>query len=257
MPPLDLLGVWAPPAMYTPGSGLYDILSFKEDGSGFLDFADAQTPYFNEQFRWSLPEPGKLRLRGERIQSFKAGGSATVERPSTLDAVVSFRLRIKATEYGRRTEVLHMDACPWSALPDPARVAVERYHAHEATYVTFRAPCFELADEAGDQIFRGKALSDFLAERLTAKRLEVGERCRVFLGACYARRVQIGGLSLGLSVNWDQARSEWWVCVRPPPVGGKVEMEDLCETLRDILTPVDGLTDLAWHGEEDWAGLDT
>jgi hypothetical protein len=247
-----LLGVWKPETMAAPGSQVYDILAFQCDGTGFLDFSSPETKYFCEYFRWSLDSPGELRLRGERIQRLNTFDPVNVEQPSTLDAIVSFSIRTEQTNVGRQTQVLRMGTCPWSALANPLCVATERYQVHEPTYATFQAPCFVRKSEAGDTVFRGKALSAYLAKQLKARHLPVGPMVRVFMGACYYREVEVGGQFLGLSVNWDWDLQAWWLQISPPSIGGKAEAEELGNMVQQILEGVDDLHDLKWHTVEWW-----
>ena len=246
----DLLGAWKPESMAAPGSQVYDVLALHKDGTGFLDFSSPETAYSCEHFRWSLNALGELRLRGARVHRYKSNGSDIVDSPSTLDTVVSFSVQTEATRFGRRTQVLRMGVCPWTSVAELARVATQRYLVHEMTYATFQAPCFALAEEANDRVFRGKALSEYLAKRLEERRLVVGEMQQVFMGACYFRGVEVGGQPLGLSVNWDWDLEKWWLGVNPPTIGGKAEVEELCDILRDILNNVNGLHDLEWHAGE-------
>src|SRR5262249_21327633 len=129
----------------------------------------------------------------------------------------------------------------------------ERYQVHEMIYATFQAPCFVLEEEVHDRVFRGKALSAYLGEQLQARRMRVGDVERVFMGACYFREAEVGGLQLGLSVNWDWDLQKGWLRVSPRTVGGKAEAEELCDILREILNRVDGLGELEWHtgGQDD------
>jgi hypothetical protein len=131
-------------------------------------------------------------------------------------------------------------------------VATERYLVSDAVYATFRATCFVLAEEADDRVFRGKALSVFLAEQLTARQIPVGEIQRAFMGACFFRGIEVGGQTLGLSVNWDWDLEKWWLRLSPPMIGGQAEVDELCNILREILNDVDGLDDLEWHTGELW-----
>src|ERR1700722_5306403 len=117
----DLLGVWKPETMAEPVPQLYDVLVFKNDGSGFLDFSDPDTAYFCEQFRWSLASPGLLRLQGDRVQQFNADQTGCIERESRLDVGVSFSLRFEDSKAGRHSRVLRMGTCPWTALSDHTR----------------------------------------------------------------------------------------------------------------------------------------
>ena len=59
----DLVGVWSADAMYGPGAQSDDVLVFKDDGAGFLEFRNPVTS-FAELFRWSVGQAGTLRLRG-------------------------------------------------------------------------------------------------------------------------------------------------------------------------------------------------
>jgi hypothetical protein len=248
----DLLGTWKPESMAVPDSEVYDLLTFHKDGTGFLDFSSPETGYFCEHFRWSLNSTGELQLRGARVQRYKPNGSNLADSPSTVRADVAFSVRTEQTGFGRHTQVLRTGPCPWSALADPASVATQRYLVHEMTYATFHAPCFALAEEANDCTFRGKALSAYLAKRLRARRISVGKMQRVFMGACYFRKVEVSGQPLGLSVNWDWDLQKWWLRVSPPTIGGKAEVEELCDILREILQSVDGIHDLDWQiGERD------
>ena len=104
-------------------------------------------------------------------------------------------------------------------------------------------------------MFRGKALSDYLAKQLEARHVPVGEMLEVFLGCCYHRDVEVGRQKLGMAVNWDRDLQSWWLRVSPPPIGRKVEAEALCDILQDSLEGVDGLHHLEWHTEEKWLQL--
>ena len=243
----DLPGVWKPETMAAPGSQVYDVLALHNDGTGFLDFSSPAIGYSCEHFRWSLNAPGELRISGARVHRYQLNGLDIVDSPSTLDAVVSFSVQTEHTRFGRRTHILRTDSCPWTSVADPAKVATQRYLVHEMTYATFHAPCFAIAEEEGDRVFRGKALSAFLAKQLKGRRIPVGKMQRVFLGASYFRGVKVGGQSLGLSVNWDWDLQKWWLRVNPPTIAGKAEVDELCDTLREILASVDGLRDLEWH----------
>ena len=253
MPQVDnLLGSWKPDSMAAPGAQVYDVLTFHNDGTGFLDFSSPETRYFCEHFRWSVNAVGHLHLRGTRVHRYKPNGTDIVDSPSTLNADVSFDVRTEHTRFGRETRVLRIGTCPWSAVADPASVATHRYLVHEAACATFRAPGFALAEEANDRVFRGKALSAYLAKQLTARGFPVGEMQRVFFGACYFRGVDVGGQPLGLSVNWDWDLQSWWLGVNPPALGGKAEVDELGDILREILSRVEGLHDLKWHTGGPW-----
>jgi hypothetical protein len=199
----DLRGVWKPETMAVPDTQVYDVLTFHADGTGFLDFSSRESGYFCEHSRWSLHAPGELRFRGARVHRYKSNGMDVVDSPSTLNADVSFSVRTEHTKSGRQTQILQLRTCPWFTVANSASVATERYLVSDAVYATFRAACFVLAEEADDRVFRGKALSVFLAEQLTARQIPVGEIQRVLMGACFCRGIEVGGQTLGLSINWD------------------------------------------------------
>jgi hypothetical protein len=247
----DLPGVWVHPERGRPGERAYDVLVFHEDGTGFLDFSGPPEPYCCETFRWFVVGPGRLRLVGERVKWLEADGQGQRERGSALDAQVPFSVRTESTEAGRRTRVLRLPPVPWTGAR-PGRVATRRYRHHPPRYATFRARRFRLAEEERDTVFRGKALSAYLAERLAARDAAVGEMFEVFLGACYSRVVRLGGQELWLAVNWDRDLQEWWVSVHPPQVGGEAEAEDLCRLVHEALADVDGLRNLEWHTQAEW-----
>src|SRR5262245_45022518 len=128
MPQVDnLLGSWKPESMAAPGAQVYDVLTFRNDGTGFLDFSSPETRYFCEHFRWSVNAVGHLHLRGTRVHRYKPNGTDIVDSPSTLNADVSFSVRTEHTRFGRETRVLRIGTCPWSAVADPASVATHRY----------------------------------------------------------------------------------------------------------------------------------
>jgi hypothetical protein len=249
----DLPGVWMPPARGKPEERSYDVLVFHADGTGFLDFSDPPAPYCCETFRWFVVGPGRLRLLGERVRCINEDGTGQRERGSALDALVEFTVRTESTEAGRATRVLRLPPLPWTGAARPGRVATRRFRHAAPRYATFRARCFQLPEEAGRGVFRGKALSAYLAERLGARHVPVGEMFEVFMGACYSRTVQLGGQELWLAVNWDEELQEWWVAVHPPQAGGEAEAEDLCRMVHEALAEVDGLRRLEWHTQQEWA----
>jgi hypothetical protein len=233
----DLLGVWRGEAMFAPDSQTYEVLVFHMDGTGFLDL------YVNgrggdERFCWSLAGPDELHLTGDPLPRFDLTGQLIPRPPMDVRA----RLEVIVEPVGpqARVRMLRLASPSWPGASDRYRFG------SEAMYALFRAPAFEAEDEPADRPFRGRLVSDHLADALRARGAEVGEMRRVFFGACYYRTVEVNGHCLGLAVNWDQELGRWWLRVDPPEQGVGDEVEALCRMIRPVLEPAPGLTDLEW-----------
>jgi hypothetical protein len=242
----DLLGVWKGDTMGDPHAQSYDVLVFKPDGSGFLDLYNA-AQQFTECFCWSVEPPVGVRLLGRQLMEFVPDCRAFQERKTTLSAVVSFSIEEEDSKTLGRIRVLRFAPRPWPGMADHYL-----FHRRDVPMLaTFHAPCFVLAEETANSPFRGKALSDFLAQQLEARAVLVGERYEVFLGCCYYRGLQVRGRELGLAVNGDEDSDGWWLRIDRPQ-HGTVEAEELYGLLQDILQRVKGLHSLEWHTEEEW-----
>jgi hypothetical protein len=245
----DLLGQWRGQAMGGPQERHYDVLVFKEDGSGFLDLYDA-AHRFTERFRWSVEPPALLRL--EDCQRFEPDPhrSAFQEVTTTRYAVVGYSIREEETQTLGRMRVLRFVPRPWPGMAETHRF----YREDVLVYATFQAPCFVLPEEPIGSPFRGKALSDYLAKQLEARQIPVGPRQEVFFGCCYYRAVEMRGRGVGLAVNGDEASGGWWLLIDRPADGGTVEVEEFYHLLQSILGGIGGLHNLEWQTEAQWRG---
>jgi hypothetical protein len=246
MKPKDLLGIWKGTVMRDTRARCYDVLVFKEDGTGFLDLYSAVRG-FSEQFRWSV-EPAGLRLEGSQRTQFDPERMAFVEVPTTLNVVVPFRIREDEVQGLGPMRILEFEDRPWPGMSEQHLF----YRRDLPALATFQAPCFVLAEEGAHDAFRGKALSDYLAQQLEARQVKVGERYEVFMGCCYYRNVEIGGRELGLAVNGEKDSQGWWLRIDRPPEGGTVELDQLHDLLQDILQGVEGLHSLKWQTEDEY-----
>ena len=245
----DLLGQWRGQTMGNPQQRSYDVLVFKEDGGGFLDLYDT-AHRFTEQFRWSVEQPTVLRL--EDCQRFQPNPDRSTfqEVTTTPHAVVGFSIQEEDTETLGRMRVLRFAPPPWPGMADTHRF----YREDVLVYATFQAPRFVLPEESADSLFRGKALSDYLAEQLEAREIPVSPRQQVFFGCCYYRVVEIRGRLVGLAVNGDEESEGWWLWIDRPADGGTVEVEEFHHLLQTILLGIGGLHNLTWQTEAQWRG---
>jgi hypothetical protein len=237
MPARDqLLGVWNGSSMLDPSAGSYDVLVFNADGTGFLDLYTT-APGFTECFLWEL-EPAGVHLVGQR-RAYPNTTTGRIEEPSPLNALTAFSIH---------GGVLRLAARPWPGMSEHYR-----YHRRDIPmYATFQARTFLCPDEAAEIIFRGTALSDFLARRLRAHGYPVTARHKVYFGACYYRTVTVRGTDLGFGVNANEDGPGWWLRIDRPQFGGESEAEELYRVLDGILDGVEGLRGLRWQTEEEW-----
>jgi hypothetical protein len=245
----DLLGVWNGTAMCENRAQSYDVLVFKEDGTGFLDLYDT-VHRFSESFGWSFEPPDQLRLEGTQLMQFNPERRAFEERMTTLNAIVPLSIREEYTWARGMVPVLRMADRPWPGMSDHYLF----YDEDIPILATFQVPCFLLAEESAASPFRGKALSDYLAQQLQARHVPVGERYEVFFGCCYYRGVEIGGRMLGLAVNGEKNSQGWWLRIDRPATGGTAEAVELYHMLVDILGNVEGLHSLTWQTEAELHG---
>jgi hypothetical protein len=245
----DLLGLWTGRSMSNPRSQAYEMLVFKDDGTGFLDLYQGEDR-FSELFRWTVEPPARLRLEGYQLTWMNPGTWTCEERKSTLNTVVRFRIREKDFKTLGRMRVLRFSSRPWAGMSE----YFLHYRRDLPFYATFHAPCFVLEEERAEPVFRGKALSDYLARQLKARHVRVGPRSEVFFGACWYRAVKIHGKVLGLAVNEDKETGKWWLRIDRPRGGETVGLEALYPVLQEILQGVEGLRDLEWQTEDEWYG---
>lgn len=243
----DLLGVWRGSTMCDTRLRSYDVLVFKEDGGGFLDlYLPAEG--FTELFRWSVEPPDLLRLEGAQLLRANPDRITFEEMKTTLNTVVPFSIHEEDIETLGPMRVLRFGARPWPGMSDRHLF----YHRDIPRYATFQAPCFVLESEPPGSVFRGQALSDYLAQQLQSRHLPVSPMQEVFFGACYYRTVEVRGTVLGLAVNANEEPAGWFMRIDRPTLGGTVEAEELHRLLDDILRGVEGLHGLQWQTEEEW-----
>jgi hypothetical protein len=233
----QLLGVWNGSSMLDPSAESYDILVFNADGTGFLDLYDAEYR-FSELFRWEF-RGDDLHLAGTRISHPHVGPRGLADFPSALNAITPVIIR---------DGVLRLLARPWPGMSEHHRY----YRRDIPMYATFQARAFLHAEEADDRVFRGTALSDFLAPQLRSRGFSVSARQKVYFGACYYRTVTIRGTDLGFGVNAYEDGPGWWLRIDRPQFGGEAEAEELYRVLNAILDAVEGLRGLRWQTEEEW-----
>jgi hypothetical protein len=245
----DLLGQWRGRLMGDPRTRSYDVLVFREDGSGFQDLYEGANR-FTEQFRWSVEAPGLLRLDACQRFAFDQTCSAFRETTPTPNLVADFRIQEELLPTVGRMRVLRFASNPWPALSEYRLF----YREDVVILATFRAPCFVRSDERPDGVFHGKALSDYLAQQLEARKVLVGPREEVFFGACYYRVLEINGRHVGLRVNRAEESDGWRLLLDRPADGGTVEVEAVYGLLHEILQGVEGLDRLEWQTEAAWRG---
>lgn len=247
--PLNLVGEWHGIAMGDPDASSRDVLVFKVDGKGLIQVFDGDHG-FRESFRWSLESSTHLRLECDERTEIDPDDWTCQEVKSTLNESVGYGIREEDTETSGRMRVLRFATKPWPAMSDHYL-----FHRTDIPYhATFQAPCFVIEQEAAEDPFREKALSDYLAEQLEQRRIAVGPRYKVYKGFCYRRTVEIQGKQLGLAVNQDEDSGGWWLSIDRPALCGTVEAEELHRLVEEILRGVEGLSSLEWQTEEEWWG---
>jgi len=114
----DLIGLWSADAMYGPGAQSDDVLVFKPDGHGFLEFSSPET-VFAELFHWTIEADYRLRLKGFKILHLPEDNPLRAEEaPSHLDGVFAVRVQDEDTRAGRPMRVLRFFERPWSGFSD-------------------------------------------------------------------------------------------------------------------------------------------
>ena len=242
----DLIGVWHGAIMFAAGTWYRDVLHFNKDGTGWLDFYTSASK-FGETYHWSVERPAELRLKGNRAYHWDHPFEAPQERASTLDVALPFGIQVEGALARERVRVLRLPVRPWPSASDHYR-----FGGAGRITATFQAPCFLLEEEATDPL-QGRALAEYLAGQLEARRMAVGPMRVEVMGLSYVRGVEVGGQEVGLGVSWESDLQRWWLSVEPPKQGSGAEVEALCLALREILGSVPGLHGLEWHTDEDLA----
>lgn len=114
----DLIGLWSADAMYGPGAQSDEVLVFKPDGTGFMEFINPVTTWA-DLFRWVVETPDQLRLMGYKSLYLGDGKPLRVEEHSSeLDGVFAIQVQVEDTEAGRPMHVLRFSEGPWSGISD-------------------------------------------------------------------------------------------------------------------------------------------
>jgi hypothetical protein len=114
----ELIGLWSADVMYGPGAQSDEVLVFKPDGTGFMEFINPMTTSA-DLFQWAVEAPGHLRLRGYKSLHLSEGQPLRVEEyPSQLDGVFTIQVQVEDTKVGRPMRVLRFWERPWSGISD-------------------------------------------------------------------------------------------------------------------------------------------
>jgi hypothetical protein len=110
----DLIGVWSADARFGPGAQSDEMLIFKPDGTGRMDFLNWQL-CSSDFFRWQIVSWGVLDLIGYRCLELGDDGESVVEAESTFrHAGVPFGVAEEDTPSGKRMLVLRIGLPrPW------------------------------------------------------------------------------------------------------------------------------------------------
>jgi hypothetical protein len=236
----DFFGIWRGDAMFVPDSQIYEMLVFRSDGIGFLDYYVAGRGCAH-YFRWSVTPDG-LDFAGYRPPH-------EVVRPehasvSVANTFIPFRIETEEIDSGRVRCLTLANSVVTGAS------SRFRYGGDGPAYATFQADCFPRQPDT--RLFQGEAVAQYLADQLRHQGIDVGEVNRVFLGACHYFVVDVAGHQLGIGANWDKELDSWMLWIDPPIQGTGDEVEALCQMLRPILESVDGLHNLEWHHDDPW-----
>jgi hypothetical protein len=237
----DLIGIWRGDAMFVPNSQIYEVLVFRMDGTGFLDFylsGRGRAHYF----RWSVAPPDGLEFTGYQPPR-------EVVRPEhapepVADTLVPFRISIDEIDSGRVRSL----TLATSVVPGASRRF--RFGGNGPVHATFQAACFPRQPD--DYLFQGEAVAQYLADQLRQRGIAVGDVSQVYFGACHYFGAELNGQQVGVGANWEPLLNAWMLRIDPPLQGTGDEVEALCQMLRPILDSVDGLTNLEWHSDDPW-----
>jgi hypothetical protein len=118
----DLIGIWSADARYSPGAQSDEILLFREDGTGRMEFWNWQL-CSADFFRWRVVSPGIVDLIGFRCLELPEEGDEPVEAECTFHHVmVPFSVAEEVTPSGKRMPVLRIGL----ARPYPSELGLRQ-----------------------------------------------------------------------------------------------------------------------------------
>jgi hypothetical protein len=110
----ELIGIWSADARYGPGAQSDEMLIFKPDGTGRMEFWNWQL-CSADFFRWRVVLPGVVDLVGYRTLELPEVGDEPVEAEAKFSHLgVRFSIAEEDTPSGKRLPVLRIDLpCPY------------------------------------------------------------------------------------------------------------------------------------------------
>lgn len=106
--PAELIGLWSADARYGPGAQSDEMLVFKPDGTGRMEFWNWQL-CSADFFRWHVVSPGVVDLVGFRCLELPEVGDEPVEAEAAFHYVsVPFSVAEEDTPSGKRMPVLRI-----------------------------------------------------------------------------------------------------------------------------------------------------
>jgi hypothetical protein len=104
----ELVGLWSSDARYGPGAQSDDWLIFKPDGFGRYEFLN-WILCSAELFRWETPQPGVLRVIGERHLQISDDLRSVEEEPSLFGTQeFPYQIAEEDTPSGKQMRVLRL-----------------------------------------------------------------------------------------------------------------------------------------------------
>lgn len=104
----ELVGIWSVDHMYGPGAQSDELLVFKQDGTGRLDFINFVlcTAY---EFSWTVTSPNHLTLVGTKTHQISEDGKTVEESEDTLNLRdFPFQIATEETPSGNAMRVLRI-----------------------------------------------------------------------------------------------------------------------------------------------------
>lgn len=118
----DLIGIWSADARYGPGAQSDEMMLFKPDGTGRMEFWNWQL-CSADFFQWHVVSPGVVDLIGLKCVKLPEVGDDPTEVDSTFRHLgVPFSVAEEDTPSGKRMRVLRIGL----ARPYPSELGFER-----------------------------------------------------------------------------------------------------------------------------------